>query len=73
VNIEVTQAHGIKCPRCWHFHEATLNPDGMCNRCLAIVTKFYPTTEPGKMALSELEARGLKPEDNPAWDAVDKL
>jgi isoleucyl-tRNA synthetase len=33
----VEHAQGVKCPRCWQW-DATNDPDGLCNRCVKIVT-----------------------------------
>lgn len=37
--IKVTQAKGIKCPRCWQWEE-NQNADGLCNRCFNVVNKI---------------------------------
>ena len=34
--IEVRNAEGVKCPRCW-MHSTKANADGLCPRCAAVV------------------------------------
>jgi len=34
--VEVHQAHGDKCPRCWNWRE--LGEDGLCERCHDVMT-----------------------------------
>ena len=39
INIEVTEAEGMKCPRCW-MHSTEANADGLCPRCAAVVAEM---------------------------------
>lgn len=38
LSINVEQAHGEKCPRCWQWNEV-VQKHNLCNRCFAIVNK----------------------------------
>lgn len=59
----------IKCPRCYHW-SYSMNYDGLCNRCVAILCKHHPGSEFMIGIESNLSERGLKPEDNPEWGNV---
>ena len=37
--IEVRNAEGVKCPRCW-MHSTKANADGLCPRCAAVVAEL---------------------------------
>ena len=37
--VQVAQAAGAKCPRCWN-HNEHVNADGLCPRCAAVVSKL---------------------------------
>ena len=39
--IEVRNAEGVKCPRCW-MHSTKANADGLCPRCAAVVAELDP-------------------------------
>ena len=39
LSIAVTEAPGVKCPRCW-MHSMTDNAEGLCSRCAAVVAKL---------------------------------
>ena len=43
LTIEVCEASGTKCPRCW-MHSEEANADGLCPRCAAVMAQF-PTEE----------------------------
>ena len=34
--IQVSEARGTKCPRCW-MHSTQPNPDGLCPRCASVL------------------------------------
>ena len=36
VRVQVSEARGVKCPRCWK-HSVTDHADGLCARCAAVV------------------------------------
>ena len=36
VRVQVSEARGVKCPRCWK-HAVTAHADGLCARCAAVV------------------------------------
>ena len=36
LTIGVTEAKGVKCPRCW-MHSENANAEGLCPRCAAVV------------------------------------
>ena len=37
--IEVRNAEGVKCPRCW-MHSTKANEEGLCPRCAAVVAEM---------------------------------
>ena len=39
LRIEVRNAEGVKCPRCW-MHSTKANADGLCPRCAAVVAEL---------------------------------
>ena len=39
VTIGVSEAKGVKCPRCW-MHSTAANAEGLCPRCAAVVAKL---------------------------------
>ena len=39
VTIGVSEAKGVKCPRCW-MHSTAANTEGLCPRCAAVVAKL---------------------------------
>jgi len=39
VRVLVSEANGVKCPRCWK-HTNTAHEDGLCARCAAVVTEL---------------------------------
>ena len=39
ITIEVSEAQGTKCPRCW-MHSTQANAEGLCPRCAAVVAKL---------------------------------
>ena len=39
VTIGVSEAKGVKCPRCW-MHSTAANSEGLCPRCAAVVAKL---------------------------------
>lgn len=38
VRVLVSEAHGIKCPRCWK-HTETNREDGLCARCAQVIAE----------------------------------
>ena len=62
----VFKAPGVKCPRCYHVTES-INHDGLCNRCVAIITKHFPHVPAYQAIIDNLSSRGLSPEDNPEY------
>ena len=63
--VSAAKADGVKCPRCWHIHGATLNHDHLCNRCIRAVVEAFPNHESVPHILANPAARGLTLEDNP--------
>lgn len=59
----------VKCERCFHW-SYSMNFDGLCNRCVAILCKHFPEHEAAAKCVENLALRGLKPEDNPEWENV---
>jgi hypothetical protein len=43
-DLEVSVKHfdGVGCPRCKHHHHATLNYDGLCDRCCGVLLAEHP-------------------------------
>ncbi|MGM9603841.1 MAG: isoleucine--tRNA ligase [Faecousia sp.] len=39
LTVGVSEAKGIKCPRCW-MHSENATPEGLCPRCAAVVSKL---------------------------------
>ena len=39
LTIVVTEAKGVKCPRCW-MHSDSQNEDGLCARCAAVISEL---------------------------------
>ena len=39
LTIGVSEAQGVKCPRCW-MHSASTHEEGLCARCEAVVAKL---------------------------------
>ena len=39
LTIGVTEAKGVKCPRCW-MHSLNANEEGLCPRCAAVISKM---------------------------------
>ena len=39
LTIGVSEAKGVKCPRCW-MHSEQANADGLCPRCAAVIAKL---------------------------------
>ncbi len=39
LTVGVTEARGIKCPRCW-MHSEQANEEGLCPRCAAVIAKM---------------------------------
>ena len=39
LTIGVSEAKGIKCPRCWMHSEST-HEEGLCSRCATVVSKL---------------------------------
>lgn len=66
--IAITKADGVKCPRCYHYSHS-LNHDNLCNKCVAILCKHYPTHEATSKIIENLALRGLEPQDNPEWNS----
>ena len=58
-----------KCPRCYHY-SWSMNFDGLCNRCVAIITKHHPDHQSITSIIDNLNQRGMKPQDNPEWDNI---
>ena len=67
--VTVKHADGVKCPRCYHWSHSML-PDGLCNRCVVILEKFFPSHEATVAVKRSLAERGLTPQDNPEWNNV---
>ena len=44
LTVEVSEAPGTKCPRCWK-HSTAANADGLCPRCAAVVAKIPQIAE----------------------------
>ena len=44
LNIAVTEARGVKCPRCW-MHSETPDENGLCPRCASVVAKLDVTLD----------------------------
>ena len=44
VRVLVSEANGVKCPRCWK-HTHTDHEDGLCARCAAVVAEFGELAE----------------------------
>ena len=44
VRVLVSEANGVKCPRCWK-HTASQHEDGLCARCAAVVAEFGDLAE----------------------------
>ena len=44
LTVEVSEAPGTKCPRCWK-HSTAANADGLCPRCAAVVAKLPQIAE----------------------------
>ena len=44
LQIAVTEASGVKCPRCW-MHSASANAEGLCPRCAAVIAALDITLE----------------------------
>ena len=42
LTIEVTEAPGVKCPRCW-MHSEQANEEGLCPRCAEVMKGFVET------------------------------
>ena len=42
LTIEVTEAPGTKCPRCW-MHSEQANEEGLCPRCAEVMKHFAET------------------------------
>ena len=42
LTIEVTEAPGTKCPRCW-MHSEQANEEGLCPRCAEVMKNFVET------------------------------
>ncbi len=42
----------------------------LCNRCVAIICKYFPKKEAGIAVLENLASRGMTPQDNPEWNNV---
>ena len=42
LTIEVTEAPGTKCPRCW-MHSEQVNEEGLCPRCAEVMKNFVET------------------------------
>ena len=39
LTIGVTEAKGVKCPRCW-MHSQDDNAEGLCPRCAVVIAKL---------------------------------
>lgn len=39
LTIGVSEAKGVKCPRCW-MHSENANSEGLCPRCAAVIAKM---------------------------------
>ena len=39
VTVGVSEAKGVKCPRCW-MHSTAANAEGLCPRCAAVIAKM---------------------------------
>ena len=39
LQIGVSEAGGVKCPRCW-MHTASNHPEGLCKRCAEVISKL---------------------------------
>ena len=39
LTIGVSEAKGVKCPRCW-MHSQQANTEGLCPRCAAVIAKM---------------------------------
>ena len=39
LTVGVSEAKGIKCPRCW-MHSENANAEGLCPRCAAVIAKM---------------------------------
>ena len=39
LTVAVTEAKGVKCPRCW-MHSESANEEGLCPRCAAVISKL---------------------------------
>lgn len=72
---------GFKCPRCYRYHYNDLNfghetvteenkNEKLCNRCVAIILKYYPSAVCVPFILDNLKNRNLQPEENPEWNNV---
>ena len=44
VRVLVSEANGVKCPRCWK-HTASQHEDGLCARCAAVVAELGDLAE----------------------------
>ena len=39
LTVGVSEAKGVKCPRCW-MHSEQANAEGLCPRCAAVIAKM---------------------------------
>ena len=39
LKVGVTEARGVKCPRCW-MHSQEANEEGLCPRCAGVVSRL---------------------------------
>lgn len=65
MDIVIKKAEDVKCPRCWHVHEASLNFDNLCNKCVNIILTDFPNHPSVPFIQENLKQRGLAPQDNP--------
>lgn len=47
-----------------------MNYDSLCNRCVAILCKYFPEHEATVGCMDNLASRGWQPSDNPEWEKV---
>jgi hypothetical protein len=69
IQILTEPASGVKCPRCFR-HTHSMNHNGLCNRCVAILCINYADSDLTKAVIDQLESRGLKQTNNPELENV---
>ena len=41
LTVAVTEARGVKCPRCW-MHSEQADENGLCPRCAGVISRMEP-------------------------------